>query len=38
MYQIMLQYPDVTAVFLASDLMVLGALWAMEQLGKKIPE
>jgi LacI family transcriptional regulator len=38
MYQIMLNHPDVTAVFSASDLMALGALRAAERLGKKVPE
>lgn len=37
-HQILLQHPDVTAVFSASDLMVLGALRAMERSGKKVPE
>jgi LacI family transcriptional regulator len=38
MYQILLDHPDVTAVFSASDLMVLGALRAMERLGRKVPD
>jgi LacI family transcriptional regulator len=38
MYQILMQHPDVTAVFSASDLMVLGALKAIERSGRKVPE
>jgi len=38
MYGILYQHPDVTAVFSASDLMVLGALRALERLGLKAPE
>ncbi|QYR19258.1 LacI family transcriptional regulator [Paenibacillus sp. sptzw28] len=38
MYRIVLQHPEVTAVFSASDLMVLGALGALERIGRKVPE
>ncbi|MFC5404502.1 LacI family DNA-binding transcriptional regulator [Cohnella soli] len=38
MYQILLRHPDVTAVFCASDLMALGAMRALEKLGRKAPE
>lgn len=38
MHRIMLQHPEVTAVFSASDLMVLGAIRAVERLGRKVPE
>lgn len=38
MEQILREHPDVTAVFSASDLMVLGALRAAEQYGRKVPE
>lgn len=38
MHQILNLHPEVTAVFSASDLMVLGALRALEHLGLKSPE
>ncbi|RAP75590.1 LacI family DNA-binding transcriptional regulator [Paenibacillus montanisoli] len=38
MHQILRRHPEVTAVFSASDLMVLGALRALEHLGLKAPE
>ncbi|SEP16981.1 LacI family DNA-binding transcriptional regulator [Paenibacillus sp. OV219] len=38
MYRIMLHHPEITAVFSASDLMVLGALRAVERSGRKVPE
>jgi LacI family transcriptional regulator len=38
MHQIIIQHPHVTALFSASDLMVLGAIKAMERVGRKIPE
>ncbi|RAP75265.1 LacI family DNA-binding transcriptional regulator [Paenibacillus montanisoli] len=38
MYRILLNHPDVTAVFSASDLMVLGALRAMEKLNRRVPQ
>jgi len=38
MHQIMLQEPNVTAIFSASDLMVLGAIKAVERMGRKVPE
>lgn len=37
-YQIIEQHPEVTAVFCSSDLMALGAMRALEQIGRKIPE
>lgn len=37
MHQILHRHPEVTAVFSASDLMVLGALRALEQIGRKVP-
>jgi len=38
MYQILVQLPDVSAVFAASDIMALGAMRTMEKLGRKLPE
>lgn len=38
MYEIGYNRKDVTAVFSASDLMVLGALRALERMGRKAPE
>jgi LacI family transcriptional regulator len=38
LHQILHRHPEVTAVFSASDLMVLGALRALEQIGRKVPE
>ncbi|RKP46713.1 LacI family transcriptional regulator [Cohnella endophytica] len=38
MYQILHDHPEVTAVFSASDLMVLGALRTMERIGRKVPD
>ncbi|SDN95938.1 transcriptional regulator, LacI family [Paenibacillus sp. yr247] len=38
MHQILLNQPEVTAVFSASDLMVLGALRAVERSGGRVPE
>jgi LacI family transcriptional regulator len=38
MYRILLDHPNVTAIFSASDLMVLGALRVMERLGRKVPD
>ncbi|TFD94461.1 LacI family DNA-binding transcriptional regulator [Jeotgalibacillus sp. R-1-5s-1] len=35
---IMSQHPDVTAIFCASDLMAIGALSALKELGKSAPE
>jgi LacI family transcriptional regulator len=37
-HQILHQHPDVTAIFSASDLMVLGAIRALELVGRKVPE
>ncbi|MGU3569301.1 substrate-binding domain-containing protein [Paenibacillus sp. D51F] len=38
MFEILLHHPEVTAVFSASDLMVLGALRAVERSRGKVPE
>lgn len=38
MNEILIKYPEVTAVFSASDVMVLGALKALERAGRKVPE
>ncbi|ASS66042.1 MULTISPECIES: LacI family DNA-binding transcriptional regulator [unclassified Paenibacillus] len=38
MFEILLHHPEVTGVFSASDLMVLGALRAVERSGGKVPE
>lgn len=38
MNEILIKRPNVTAVFSASDLMVLGALKALEKVGRKVPE
>jgi LacI family transcriptional regulator len=38
MYEIIEKYPDVTAVFCASDLMALGAMMAADRAGRAIPE
>jgi LacI family transcriptional regulator len=38
LHQILLQHPYVTAIFSASDLMVLGAFRTMELIGRKVPE
>jgi LacI family transcriptional regulator len=37
-YQILLKHPDVTAIFCASDLMALGAMRALERMGRKVPD
>lgn len=38
MYLLLHRHPEITAVFCASDLMALGAMQAIEKLGKKVPE
>lgn len=38
MYQILIQHPDATAVFCASDLMALGAMRTLERTGRKVPD
>jgi DNA-binding LacI/PurR family transcriptional regulator len=37
-YEILLRHSDVTAIFCASDLMALGAIRALERMGRKVPE
>ncbi|MFC5528218.1 LacI family DNA-binding transcriptional regulator [Cohnella yongneupensis] len=37
MYQILLQHPEVTAVFCASDLMALGAMRTLERMNRNVP-
>ncbi|MFC7441561.1 LacI family DNA-binding transcriptional regulator [Laceyella putida] len=37
-YRMMISHPDLTAIFCASDLMALGVLQALKNLGKKVPE
>jgi len=37
-FELLRQNPEITAIFCASDLMALGALRAIKEMGKKIPE
>lgn len=37
-YELLRQYPEITAVFAASDLMAFGVIEAGEKLGRKVPQ
>lgn len=36
--ELLIKYPEITALFCASDLMAIGAIRAVEDMGKKVPE
>ncbi|WP_139489778.1 LacI family DNA-binding transcriptional regulator [Brevibacillus dissolubilis] len=37
-YRLLVKNPQLTAIFCSSDIMAIGAMKAMEQVGKKVPE
>lgn len=37
-YKLLINHPDLSAIFCASDLMALGAIQALNNLGKRVPE